>query len=245
MTILKAIDVSSHQPRDLTALIQTHQPDHVIVKGYLPIENISQDHTRAQVRSARQNGCTVGMYVWCYRSSSPIETIDSIISLCASMDLSLPLLWLDCETYTGANGAVIDPGPDSDWLARAVDHAERVYQMKCGIYTGRWWVRDYFPGGESAFAGFNRLPLWLSLYDAMPDINIWIPFSGFTHLAAKQWTSSPIDINVIRSEYTVYAADEPEPIDPCLALRSAIQAIHDARPYKAPPKKRMKELLTL
>lgn len=243
--IQKAIDVSSHQPRDLTALIQTHRPDHVIVKLYMPWENVAWATTAAQVSSARANGCTVGGYVWAYRSADPIATIDAVIERCASIDLVLPLLWIDCETYNDAQGRVIDPGPDSEWLARAVDHAERVYQMKCGIYTGRWWVRDHFPGGESAFAGFNRLPLWLSYYDAMPDIDAWTPFSGFTQIAAKQWTSSPVDQNVIRAEYTVYqGGGEPEP-DPCENLHRQIQAWIDAKPYRAPSKRKLKEALLL
>jgi hypothetical protein len=228
MAVLKAIDCSSHQPRNLTSLIQTHRPDHVIVKGYLPIESISQEHTRAQVRSARDNGCSVGLYCWAYRSADPIKTIDDIIVLCASMDLVLPLLWIDCETYDSQT--THDPGPDADWLAKAVHHAENTYGMACGIYTGKWWVDGHFPGGQGEFAKFNRLPLWLSHYDDVPDIDrIRLPL-GWDSVAAKQYTSNPIDLNVIREEYTVYQVEpDPDPVDPCEDVKADLAHVSAER----------------
>lgn len=240
VSIQKAIDVSSHQPRDLSGLIAQFRPDHVIVKGYLPGESISQDHTRAQVRSARNNGCTVGMYVWCYRSFDPIRTIDDIIALCASIDLVLPLLWLDCETY---GDPVTDPGPDAEWLARAVEHAENTYGMACGVYTGLWWIRGHFPGGEWGFQDFARLPIWLSDYDNHPDINdVTLP-QGWAEAAAKQYSATPIDQDVIRSRYTVYGA-EPPPPDPCEHLHRQLEAWRNRKPYKAITKKQLTALLT-
>lgn len=228
MSILKAMDVSSHQPRNLTTLIRTHQPAHVIVKGYLPIEIIDQDHSRAQVQSAWENGCTAGMYVWCYRSASPTATIDSIIELCASIGLVLPLLWLDCETYHGSS---FDPGPNADWLAKAVHHAETKYSMKCGIYTGVWWIDGHFPGGQGEFANFKRLPLWLSDYDNNPDINDVRPPMGWDAVAAKQYTSDPIDLNVIRSEYTTIEPEpepEPDPGDELQQLKATVEGLRIA-----------------
>ncbi len=201
----KAMDVSSYQPRNLSALIATHKPQHVIPKLYLPIENVSQEHSRAQIRSAWANGCTVGGYVWCYGSADPYATIDSVVTLCASVDLILPLLWLDCETYAD------DPGPNADWLSRAVDHAERDYGMTCGIYTGLWWINGHFPGGQAEFSNFARLPIWLSDYDGNPDINdVTLP-QGWTEAAAKQYTATPVDLSSIRDQYTVYEAEPPEP----------------------------------
>lgn len=242
MPILKAIDVSSHQPKDLTDIIAQHQPQHVIVKIYTSAENIPFSHTAAQVASAKANGCTVGGYVWAYRSVDPIRTIDDVVARCASINLVLPLLWIDCETY---DGPPFDPGPDANWLARAVDHAENTYGMKCGIYTGQWWIRGHFPGGEPGFAQFSRLPLWLSEYDNDPNIDNadTIP-QGWASLAAKQYSADGIDLNSIRSEYTVYqGGDEPEPIDPCAHFRQQLEAWRDAKPYRAPSKAKITALL--
>ncbi len=203
------IDVSSSQPRDLTAIIAKHKPSHVIVKGYLTAENVSQDHTREQVRSAQAAGCSVGMYAWCYRGVDPARTIDDIIALCASIDLALPLLWLDCEIYED------DPGPDAAWLRKALAKAAE-YEMPCGIYTGGWWVKDYFPGSFNAFEEFSHLPMWLSQYDQNPDIGVFTSFSGIEKLAAKQWTTKlpgdtyELDRDVIWSDYTT-TATTPQP----------------------------------
>jgi GH25 family lysozyme M1 (1,4-beta-N-acetylmuramidase) len=206
-----AIDVSSHQPRDLTAIIQQHQPTHVICKMYLSIEVISQEHTRAQWRSAQASGCTLGGYVWCYRSFSPVETVREAVGLARSAGVTLPVLWLDCETY---GSPVSDHGPDTAWLRAALAECERL-GVRVGIYTGEWWVRDHFPGGRATFAEFNPYPLWLALYDGIPDYAVWRPFSGFVELAGKQWTTRlpsdtyELDRNVFRPEFTVPVGAEP------------------------------------
>jgi hypothetical protein len=237
---VKAIDVSSHQPANLTNIIHQHRPEHVIVKLYMPWDNISFDHTAQQVASARDQGCTVGGYVWAYRSQDPIATIDRVIGRCASIGLVLPLLWIDCETYDTQTSH--DPGPDADWLARAVDHAERVYGMACGIYTGIWWIDGHFPGGQGEFSSFSRLPIWLSEYDHIPDINNIVLPMGWTQAAAKQYSADGIDLNVIRPEYTVYEHTEPDPEpdpDPCENLNKQLREWINTKPFKAPSKKKL------
>ncbi len=224
MSVQKAIDVSSHQPTNLTTLIHQHGPSHVIVKLYMPWESVSFNHSAQQITSARANGCTVGGYVWAYRSADPLATIDQVIARCASVDLVLPLLWIDCETYTDKDGTILDEGPNADWLAKAVEHAENNYDMPCGVYTGLWWINDHFPGGQAEFANFARLPIWLSDYDNDPNINAVELPQGWTEAAAKQYTDKPIDMSSIRDQYTVY-----EEIDPWKqkydALKSGIQAL--------------------
>lgn len=220
-TQLNAVDVSSHQLRDLSRIIAEYQPDHVIVKLYTSVENISFEHSAAQVRSAWNHGKTVGGYAWAYRSASPEKTIDDVIARCASIGLVLPLLWIDCETYHDKDGNLVDAGPDADWLSRAVARAEDVYEMPCGIYTGIWWIDEHFPGGQAEFAKFNRLPLWLSEYDGIGDIdNIVLP-QGWSEVACKQFLGRPVDQNVIRPRYTVLA--DPEPEDPCADVKAELE----------------------
>ena len=235
---VKAIDVSSHQPANLTSIIHMLEPKHVISKLYMPWESISFDHTAQQIASARSNGCTVGGYVWAYRSQDPIATIDNVITRCGSIGKDLPLLWIDCETCYDASSDTVDPGPDAEWLSRAVDHAERVYGMKCGIYTGIWWIDGHFPGGQAEFSNFSRLPIWLSQYDNNPDINSTRLPMGWTEAACKQYSGTGIDQNTIREEYTVYQGGGTEP-DPCENLHRQIQAWISAKPYKAPSKKKL------
>jgi GH25 family lysozyme M1 (1,4-beta-N-acetylmuramidase) len=244
MSILKAMDVSSHQPRDLTQLIATHRPQHVIVKGSREIESPPQSHSLDQIQSAWNNGCSAGMYCWCYRSASPYTTIDDIIGLCASIGLELPLLWLDCETYV-ENGIIVDEGPNADWLAKAVEYSETKYGMKCGIYTGIWWIDQHFPGGQGEFAQFNRLPIWLSDYDGVQDINLVTLPIGWAQVAAKQYTATPVDLSVIREEYTVYYGDvtpPPPPPDPCENLKVQLQQWRDRKPYKPVTRRQLRTL---
>ena len=246
METATALDVSSHQPRDLGGLVEQFWPEHIVVKGYLPIESIPQDHTRAQVQSARDNGCTVGMYVWCYRSADPVGTIVSILELCESMNLVLPILWLDLETYTDRDGNVIDPGPDAPWLRKAFEACDSV-GMKAGIYTGLWWIRGHFPGGELAFSEFAERPIWLSDYDGQANLDTPLPY-GFAEVSGKQWTSTPVDRNVFLRKYTVI--EEPEPPDACAEIQAEYDHLHaqleawrDRRPFRAVTKKQLKALL--
>lgn len=229
MTTRRAMDVSSHQSRDLTTLIREHDPQHVIVKLYTAWESIPWDHTAAQVRSALDNGCTVGGYVWAYRSITPERMVDDLIARCASIGLVLPLCWIDCETYHDRSGNVADPGPDADWLARFVRQAESIYGMACGLYTGAWWVDGYFPGGREAFAQFSRLPLWLADYDNNPALDSSL-LPGWPTVAAKQYTSDPVDLNTIRAEHTVYHGEQTD--DPCAALRDGLAAIVARKPFR-------------
>ena len=132
-TLVRGIDVSSHQSSDLGTLIRTHGPKHVVVRLYLPEENPLQDHTRAQIASARAAGCTVGGYVWCYQDLDPRKTVRDAVTLARSVHLMLPVLWLDCETYKNSSG-VTESGPDAAWLRAAIDECRQL-GVKPGIYT--------------------------------------------------------------------------------------------------------------
>jgi hypothetical protein len=181
-TIVGAIDVSSHQSRDLRTIISAHRPKHVVVKLYLPEESVSQDHSRAQIASARAAGCTIGGYVWCYRDLDPRKTIRDAVTLARSSGLSLPILWLDCETYN-VNGEVRDPGPDAPWLHAAVAEA-RALGVKVGLYTAGWWWRGFMANTRE----FAELPLWLAEFDGKSDIEDVNLFGGWTHASGKQWS---------------------------------------------------------
>jgi hypothetical protein len=180
--IVSAIDVSSHQSRDLRSIIEAHRPTHVVVKLYLPEESISQDHTRAQIVSARAAGCTVGGYVWCYRDLDPRKTVRDAVTLARSSGVSLPILWLDCETYN-VNNEVRDPGPDALWLRAAVAEAQAL-GVRVGLYTAAWWWREFMDNTRE----FAELPLWLAEFDNKADIEDVNLFGGWTRASGKQWS---------------------------------------------------------
>ena len=202
----------------------------------MPWESVPWDHTVAQVRSARDNGVSIGGYVWAYRNISPEATIKAVITRCAEIGLVLPLLWLDCENYM-VNGQIADPGPDADWLSRAVDCAERIYEMACGLYTGAWWVQGHFPGGTDEFAKFSRLPLWIADYDGDPSLDTATVLPGWTSVACKQYTDQPVDLDTIRPEYTVYQST-PAP-DKCSEVLAGLDRMIARKPYRRPSRREL------
>ena len=216
---LTAIDVSSWQRTNCAQLIAKYNPDHVIVRAYLPWEkNGYQDISRAQVATARYLGKSVGIYSWPYEERTPWETLVETINLCNSCNPSVvaPIIWSDCEN------SVYGDGPDANWL-RGWRQAGIDLQTPVGLYVRVSWIDDYFDGGQDAFMEFNDLPIWVADYDGIDDVDIFphgLP-KGWTQAAAKQFavTASPIgncDRNVIRPEYTIYGHD------PCAVLRDEL-----------------------
>ena len=215
-TLVRGIDVSSHQSRDLRTLITAHRPSHVVVKLYLPEEVIDQEYSRAQIASAKAAGCTVGGYVWCYRDLDPRKTVRDAVALARSAGVELPVLWLDCEAYR-VNGEVRDPGPDAAWLRAALDECRKL-GVKPGIYTGGWWWREYM-GNTREFA---ELPLWAAEYDDNPDVADVTLFGGWTRACGKQYaeklpSGAGLDQNVFLPEVSNNGSAPPPPPRPTLA----------------------------
>jgi hypothetical protein len=188
--LVHAIDVSSHQPRDLSDIIREHGPAHIVVRMYLPEERPPEEHSIAQVESARANGCSVGAYVWAYRSSDPRKTVRDGLALARRCGFVPPVLWIDCEDYLDE-----DPGPNAAWLREAVDECRRE-GVRPGIYTGGWWWRDKM-GNTTEFAD---LPLWAAEYSGPQDPSSCTLFGGWTRACGKQWTDNPVDRNVFLDE---------------------------------------------
>lgn len=189
--IVQAIDVASYQPRDVTTLVRELGCEGVIVRLYLPAENPSQDHSLAQIASAQAAGCVVGGYMWCYPDLDPHQSVIEALALAERAGLNLPVLWLDLETYEGA------PGPNALWLRRAIAQCE-ANGVQAGFYTAKWYWDAYMPGFTEF--GTADVPLWAAVYEDLPqgqDLDHWVPFGGWGHLTGKQWTSTPVDRNVM------------------------------------------------
>ena len=216
--LVHGIDVSSYQPRDLSGIIGEHQPAHVVVRMYLPEERPPEEHSRSQVKSARANGCSVGAYVWAYRSLDPYPTIRNAVGLARRCDLEPPVLWIDCESYR-EGGVLKDAGPDAAWLHAAIDEC-RTLGVTPGIYTGGWWWREYM-GNTTEFAD---LPLWTAHYDEIADLGKVALFGGWTRACGKQYSEKlpdgrGLDRNVFLEEVCMRPDAEPPTIE---ALEVAI-----------------------
>lgn len=192
--LVRAIDVSSHQPRDLSGILAVHDVEHVVVRLYLPWEKPAQEHTRAQVESARALGKSVGGYVWAYAAADPLETVTEGLRLARSCGLEVPVLWIDCETYT-EDGNVVDRGPDAAWLRAAV--GECVGRgVRPGIYTGAWWWRAYM--GDTT--EFGEVPLWAAVYNWVADLASVKLFGGWREVVGHQYSANGIDLDVFRRD---------------------------------------------
>ena len=193
--LVRAIDVSSHQPMDLTTLIQDTQSSHVVVKLYLPQEVISQDWSIAQGSSAAANNCSVGGYVWGYADLSPEQTILDALDLIPRVCPGTSMLWLDCEEYDGV-------GPLGSWIQRAVYAGEGLGQ-RIGVYSAKWyWDKIGNPEILSRISATGRPPLWIAQYNDIPDLDVQPLFGGWTRedIKGHQYTSTPIDQDVFLSD---------------------------------------------
>ena len=175
------MDVASYQPRDLSGLIAQYQPELVIVRLYLPWERPSQDHSLAQVASARANGCDVQGYCWLYRGDRMARVLHEIrwLAVRAQLDLA-PVLWADIETYEGSMPT---------WYALRRYVAEcRAAQLRPGIYSSaEMWRRG----------GYRNLGPEVLLWAARSGVEPWAvePFGGMS-LVGHQYQGSPLDVSV-------------------------------------------------
>lgn len=190
---VSAIDVSDHQPADLSALIGHYDPQRVIIRLYLPVESARvprQDWTLQAAGSVRSNGRSTGGYLWGYRSEDAAGSIYDALDIADRANIPLTHLKVDAETYLPGTSRY-DPGPDSAWFAAAKAEIDRA-RLGAVAYTGLWWIEQVFPGGMAAFqrdvldAGWR---LWLADWDGIPDPAVFRWPAGFPRplLAAKQY----------------------------------------------------------
>lgn len=172
--LVPGIDVSNAQPQDLAGLIALSGARHVIVKAYQSAEIASgRPHAKAQIQSARDNGCTVGLYVWLYASVNVQQQVDDTLSLAAEMGLVLPFYMIDVEPYTDGTC------PTPVQVAAALN-AFAVAGQRGALYTGKWvWDRLGNPGG------FEGTPLWIASYNHQPTFEL--PSFGGMQIIGHQY----------------------------------------------------------
>lgn len=193
------MDVSSHQPSDLSALIAAHQIEHVIVKLYqtrevIPQRLIAQDWSRMQIASAQANKCTVGGYVWLYKAwPGALQARDAIL-LAQKCNVILPHLDIDFEPYTDGTMPTVDQLRQAIGQCRYLGIAPRIYVAK--------WVTDQYGLDLSEFAA-DGVPLWAAQYDGIADPDVFTPFGGYTRCEVKQYQTDPVDLDIMRREVTV------------------------------------------
>lgn len=223
--LVRSMDVSNYQGNLLDEFAAHPEINHVVIRTPLPWEPPSlRTIAIDQIQEAKEAGKSIGAYTWCYRSAGPEDTIDASIDFWMSQDVVLPILWLDEETYNNRHGQVIDPGPDSPWLRRAIERAKNM-ETPVGHYTAGWWIDGHFPGGFNEFREFRDIPIWLADYrteQTWDALHSWWTSRGFTFWG-WQYRGDPLDLNFFVPEATMVPEPVP-PVDPCKALREAVQS---------------------
>jgi hypothetical protein len=105
--------------------------------------------------------------------------LSNTLEICASVNLELPVCWIDAEP------SIYGPGPDERWLDTWLAKAGSV-GMATGLYCNRDWFRTHPEFSKYA----NVLPLWLANYDGIADVTAGPFVGGWTELAGKQWQVS-------------------------------------------------------
>jgi hypothetical protein len=188
--LMHGIDVADGQGFDLTEIIRTHRPDHVVIHLYTILERPSELYTIRQAASARALGCSLGGYLFCYPGTLPETAVASALDIAYRAGIwPLPVLWLDVEPY--GNETV-----GADWIARAVAASEHAGQ-RVGVYT----ARGVWTGG----ARFGHLPLWDAVWDGNETLGDMVPYGGWTSRLGHQYMDRPVDLDVFDASVTVAA----------------------------------------
>lgn len=192
MALIKTMDTSNYQPRDLSALIWKHEPQHVIPRLFLPEERPGQDISVAQLHSAINNGCSTAGYFWLYNGLDPVKSVQDAINLYHLAAVGkLPILWFDIEPY---NYEV----PTVDAIRLGVNYCI-AQGVRPGIYTGKWVSDAYYRRNQ--LAEFAHLPWLLAYYDHNPDLDHIDLGFGYT-IGGQQYTDYPVDLSTIFEQYT-------------------------------------------
>lgn len=220
---MKVVDVSNYVPADLSALIAQEHPDAIIVRCKLRAEwRIKDGIDAAQIQSAQAHGLAAGLYVWCYGSSDPGDTVQQAISLAQANGIALNgvhpaagVLWLDCEDPN-------DP-PNIGWVKSALQWAKNL-QVSAGIYTSRGWWAAHIHGDERPFVD---IPLWLADYNGDASLDGQLP-PAWDFMVGHQYQENPdLSIFIDAPQNAQEPADGPQEEEAVQSLIESLNLIWD------------------
>lgn len=198
--VLRAIDVSSAQPRDLSAIIAEHNPDLVIVKHYQPEEHfgagwtpsMTQQWTLDQVASVKACGKVPLAYFWLYADLDPRRAVGNTLELMAKGGVDILFDAPDVETYGAAQSI-----PGEHVIAPALDELDKNGAGDSPIYSSsEMWRRIgspmTFKGRKSWGAGGDRYNTGGEWPESLDDA----PRFGGLEPIGHQFTSVPLDRSI-------------------------------------------------
>lgn len=200
--LVYALDVANYAGPDLSELLATHRPQHVICRLSLEDGN-KRAIAVAQLRQVLAWGLIPGGYGWPYFDDGPNWSVSGWLDICAEAGVSIPVLWIDAEENTHPG----TPEHNTEWLRTAGDEARR-RGVRPGIYTRADWWNTYV-----ADAGFGDWPLWVANYNGQPTLDgLAIPM-GWDHIDGHQWSGDP-DRSVFLPEVCAVPAEPVAPAPP-------------------------------
>ncbi len=125
-------------------------------------------------------------YWWLYADIGSRDQARDAVALARECGLN-GILWIDVEDYTDGSA------PSLQDIRDAIDECEKL-GVRPGIYSGQWVFDKHFPN-VTEFAE-ARVPLWVSQYDGVPNLESFKPFGGWTRCAGKQYSADQIDRSV-------------------------------------------------
>jgi hypothetical protein len=143
-------------------------------------------YTEQQLDAALAAGWRVAGYLWCSPGdANNSSTPESRLSLFEPFLDLLDFIALDVEE-SGTSVADVDAD-----LARC-----DALVGDSPIYTGKWC---FDAAGWSATDRWATRRLWVSIYDGIADVDAgFVPFGGWSEAWMKQYTSTPLDLDVMR-----------------------------------------------
>lgn len=234
MTTIKGIDLSSNNPRSLSALGRWIAAGcqlaviHSYHSGEAP--GLPQT-TREWIDLCRQAGLWCWPYTWLFRSFSASQATRESIELFRDADMPPNLIGLDCETY---GNPVTDPGPTAEQILAACEQA-RSMGVEPILYSNKSWL-DGMTGDHEILRG---IPAWIANFSHDPALSV--PAPDWVRVVGHQYSGDPpVDWSVWDLEALQALSGS---VDPCAKLRTDLQAITAAKPYRAPSKAKLTALL--
>lgn len=207
--LVRGMDVSNFQDRDLTDLIQRYQLQHVVVRLWLPEERPDPGYSLDQIASALGNGCTVSGYYWGYEGLQPEKSVNDALTLWQRANVGqIPILWPDIETYE-------DEGcPNEEWTNRASRETEQA-GVRAGIYSSDEMVRQWW-GGQVG-PEMQARAYWCANYNSRADLDVSSRYWPRELILGHQYTGKPYDLDVFDASVTVVDGGIPSEVSPITA----------------------------
>jgi GH25 family lysozyme M1 (1,4-beta-N-acetylmuramidase) len=193
MDFIRAVDLSNFQ--DLTPQIaralKADGVELVIVRASHERQALV-DIAQRQMQIVLDAGMRLHAYGWCYFTADPSDTVAHWRDYYDRFPIGR--FWLDCEETRYAG----DPGSNERWLV--IVHAQLAETWPLGIYTGRWWWVPRMGNSDA----FNDLPLWDADYTGTPQLEMPVPYGGWTRRAIHQYDGTgsmaglgPLDLDAV------------------------------------------------